>query len=131
MQPMRLGWRPGSVEVECASNWYRKAFNRKIRGPRVSALTNAFWAGDWLVLVQVNPRRFPDPVLRDTRELINEECRLTGSYRPVDLVWVRSEPPAEPVVVKTKVLPGHISHVSQIPSKPEPTEPPDKTANSS
>jgi hypothetical protein len=131
---MRLRWTPESKEVACAAAWYRKELNRKIRGPRLTSLANAFWAGEWLVIVQVNPRRFPDPVSSETRRLITEECRLTGAYKPVELVWVRSEASGEPRVVKGKTLKGHISHVSQIPSKPEvsePTEPPDKTANSS
>ena len=116
---MRLRWIPASAELECASKWFRKELGKRTRGPRLAALVNAFWAGDCLVMVQVNPHSFPDAVSHDIRALIDEECKLTGSYRPVVLAWVRSEPPAKPEVVKTKNLPGHISHVSQIPSKPE------------
>jgi len=75
------------------------------RFPKVKGLKNAFWTKGWLVLVQVNPRKFPDLYTKFERDLIYKEAMRDGCGVGLLVAWVKSVPPSPPVLVKIKNLP--------------------------
>ena len=105
-------WQPELPSVRAASDWFRRR-GHHIRAPKNPNLQSAFWADSTLVIVQVNPKHFPDPLGHEERVAVEAESRRGGCLTHVIVVWIQEMDGLAPQFMKVKTLPNHISHASQ------------------
>lgn len=110
---MKETWEPKDPNMRAVAAWFSKS-GHQVRPPKNYDLTDVLWANSTMVVVQVNPLRFPAPINRYRRRLLFEESLRYGTYKHAVVVKVKSIEGEEPVVVKVKNLPNHIGHPSHV-----------------
>ncbi len=113
---MNKVWEPEDPNIRAACEWFRKE-GHQVRSPKNKDLADVFWADSIMVVVQVNPSRFPAQINRYRRALIVEESHRYGCYKSAVVAKVQAVQGEAPKVIKVKNLPNHFGHPSHVAQK--------------